>query len=86
MDGVLLRYEKERKLRTVHVCIFPSYRCRRILFSWIMFQPDLGTALIFSFIAMYMFFASPISKKDKETDWYVVILFSGNDHPNRCND
>ena len=31
-----------------------------------MFQPDLGTALIFSFIAMYMFFASPISKKIKK--------------------
>ncbi len=37
-----------------------------VFFFLIMFQPDLGTALIFSFIAMYMFFASPISKKIKK--------------------
>lgn len=44
------------------------------MFASIFFEPDLGTAIIFAFIAIYLFFSAPIAKKIRWIVGFLLII------------
>lgn len=67
---------KKKENLEQYMFIFFPVAMAVIYFFMIMFQPDLGTALILAFLAMYMFFASPISKQIKKQIGIILFFFA----------
>ena len=55
---------KKDKLNNYSTCFFPIFICM-IVFGLIVLQPDLGTAIIYALVVMFIFFLVPISKRIK---------------------
>lgn len=62
---------KEGKLDNYMTSLFPPFVCL-ISFGLIVFQPDLGTAIIYGLIIAFIFFLSPISLKIKKNSIFII--------------
>ena len=63
---------KKDKLNNYSTCFFPIFICLGV-FGLIVIQPDLGTAIIYALIVVFIFFLVPISKRIKFITSIILI-------------